>query len=174
MLSAEKTLPLFPLMLTVDFDGSPVEGLTVALEIRDATTAGSYFDFADGTFKTSGWGQKSDACVELGDGRYHYLLPVASTDSLTVGKLLAAEFSFSGMFSGTSTELVEVVEMQAAVSLLRKSVTNRAEQSPGNPGSFVLYDDDDTTVILEQDLRDDSGGPVVGAVGAPARRSKTA
>lgn len=56
------------------------------------------------------------------------------------------------------------------IALLRKALTNRLEAAPGNPGTLVLYDDDGTTPIKTWATRDESGGAVAPAPGAPSRR----
>lgn len=58
------------------------------------------------------------------------------------------------------------------IELLRKVATNRVEESPGNPGKLIVYDDDGTTKILEFNLLDNSDGAIVPTVGTPAKRSE--
>ena len=60
----------------------------------------------------------------------------------------------------------------ARMALLGKLQRNRLEEAPGNPGTLVLYDDDDVTPILTWQLRDGLGGAVVSSPGSPARRTK--
>ena len=49
--------------------------------------------------------------------------------------------------------------------------TNRLEEKSGYRGSLTLYDDDDVTVIETWELLDEAGGPVLPAIGTPAKRS---
>lgn len=53
---------------------------------------------------------------------------------------------------------------------MRMLITNRLEETAGNPGSATLYADDATTVWKSWSLRDGTGGPVTQTVGEPARR----
>jgi hypothetical protein len=57
-------------------------------------------------------------------------------------------------------------------ALLEKVHRNRLEEAPGNPGTLVLYDDDDLTPLLTWTLRDELGGAVASSPGAPSRRTK--
>lgn len=75
------------LTMTVN-DGGGQTGLTATVRIRDAVTTNSYLDWADLTFKTSGWTTKDGPMTEIGDGHYHKLLD-----------LDAASGAFSGVFA---------------------------------------------------------------------------
>jgi hypothetical protein len=98
----------------------------------------------------------------------------------TVGAYnVVVEMSVSNLVDGTVAGAVwdEPIAGHAIVdttgyllTLLRKALTNRLEASPGNPGSLVLYDDDGLTALLSWSTRDDAGGAVVTAPGAPGRR----
>jgi hypothetical protein len=60
-----------------------------------------------------------------------------------------------------------------ALNVCRKAITNRVVEASGDPnGTMTLYEDDDSTVCLTQQLTDEDGGAVTGQAGAPARRSK--
>lgn len=159
-----------PLQLTVTEDGAGVEALAPIVALRDTAT-GSYFDFADGTFKTIGWTLRDAPMSDLGRGRYERSLAVAATPALAPGMLLVAEFraDHDGR-PGDDAELVAISATEDAVTLLRKLATNRLEETSGNPGTLRLFDDDASTVLKTWPLRDESGGPVAASVGAPARR----
>ena len=70
----------------------------------------------------------------------------------------------AGVLSGGYT-------LGTAVDLARKALTNRFEQFHGNPGRIILYDDDDVTPLLTQELRDGTGSGIALAVQVPAKRS---
>lgn len=53
---------------------------------------------------------------------------------------------------------------------LRKMATNRMEQTSGNPGQLVLFDDDDTTPLKTWEVRDEFGNGIAASVQVPARR----
>lgn len=54
--------------------------------------------------------------------------------------------------------------------LLRMGLTNRLEETAGNPGTLRLYADDGTTVAKSWQLRDAANGAVTAQTGAPAKR----
>lgn len=62
----------------------------------------------------------------------------------------------------------------ATATLIRKILTNRLEEASGNPGTLVVYDDDDATPLLTWTILDQFGNGIAAQVGAPARRSKGA
>jgi hypothetical protein len=54
--------------------------------------------------------------------------------------------------------------------LLRKLATNRMEQTSGNPGQLVLFDDDNTTPLKTWEIRDEYGNGINPQPNVPARR----
>jgi hypothetical protein len=162
-----------PLDLTITQEGvGGVTGQTPTVALRDGSTLNSYLDFSDSTFKTSGWTQKYAPLTEVEKGHYQRLLSMPALVPVPVdGKAYVAEYELnSGVGKGVDHDVLLVASVTDVV-LLRKGLTNRLEEAPGFPGTLVLYDDDGVTPLLNWTLRDASGGPVVGAVGAPARRS---
>lgn len=163
-----------PLDLTIHKDGvGAVSGQSPTVALRDAAT-NNYLDFADNTFKASNWTTKYVMMPEVEPGRYQYVvsLPVL-TPAPTSGKALIAEYSVDSSAGKGSDHDVLLIASAANtdVSILRKGLTNRLEETPGNPGILVLFDDDGITPLLTWYIRDAQGGPIVGGVGAPARRS---
>lgn len=163
-----------PLELVVDVLGvGGVAGLAPTLSIRDAKTAGQYLDFADNTFKSSGWTAKSVVMGEVGGGRYTFLFDLAATGR-TLGDKLAVEYTVVDATAGGSDSdlllVIDSVAQQQDVELLRKYATNRLDVSGGNPGTMILYDDNGTTPLRTHPLRDASGGAVTNVTGSPARR----
>jgi len=166
------------LILVVDREGvGGVAGVsplpTVAL--RDPTVSGSYYDWSDGTFKTSGWTLRLGPMVDLGGGHYGRSLSVAAFP-LAAGASFVAEYKVDdgGAIKGVDSELFLISELRPEANLLRKYHTNRLHESSGLPGLLKLYDDDDTTVLRTHELRDESGGGITPTVQSPARRSKGA
>lgn len=171
----EKTETALPLELVVDQDGvggvaaiSPLP--TVA--IRDAATLNSYLDWADYTFKIAGWTLKNGPTSDAGGGHYQRMLDV-SLLPLVVGERFVAEFRVnSATQKGEDADLWLVTDAKTNGELVRKYHTNRMHEAGGNPGTLVLYDDDDATVLKTHQLRDEFGNAIASTVQTPARRSK--
>ena len=164
-----------PLSLTVNRAGEGgITGLSPVVALRRATTAGSYLDWADGTFKTSGWTVKFAAMNEAERGHYVRTLDLATVPGVTAGVFMLAEYSVDngGDVVGEAQDVVSVVSTNTDTILLRKALTNRMEESPGSPGTLILFDDDSATPILSQELRDFAGGSTIGVQGSPSRRTK--
>lgn len=64
--------------------------------------------------------------------------------------------------------LLNVVDL----ARLRKWLTNRNHLLEGASANFIVWDDDDATVLETQDVTDKDGNPIVLPTGVPARRSK--
>lgn len=165
----ERTDPAFPLQLTVTRGGNPVTGLSPVAAVRDASSVGLYLDFADSTFKSSGWAQKTTPLSEVGGGVYAGQLDAASIADLDVVRSLSVEYAAAG---AVAVDLLLVTTKLADTSLTRKYQTNRLEAAGGAPGTARLYDDDGATVIKTHQLLDEFGNAVLPARGTPARRSQ--
>jgi hypothetical protein len=85
-----------PLDLTVDREGiGGVTGLTpaqVTVALRDASTLGSYLDWADNIFKLAGWTTKYAGLTEVERGHYQRSFDSSLVPSVVSGSVLAAEF----------------------------------------------------------------------------------
>ncbi len=174
MIFLEKNSTAAPLSLNVVLDGAGVTALSPTVALRDAETTDRYLDFSDGIFKTSGWTLRTAPMTEVGGGIYQRSLNVAATPSLVPGMLLAAEYHFddgAGLV-GDDHDLIAIARVQQDTTLLRKNITNRIVEVSGNPGTLTLKDDDDASDLLAWSLTDEAGGPVLPAVGTPARRAK--
>jgi hypothetical protein len=165
------------LTLTVSRPGTgPVTGAAPLVAIRHAGL-GQYLDWQDGTFKAAGWGVRQTSLPEvdasLAPGRYARGLDLGSVTGAVAGTVLVAEYSATvdGVLN-VATESWLVTGIDWEVARVRKWFTNRLEEAAGNPGTLVLFDDDDTTPMLTWTLRDGLGGPTVFVPGRPARRSK--
>lgn len=174
---AEKSDTSFPLVLVVDREG--VGGLAgivplPTVSLRDAATTTSYYDWADNTFKTSGWTLRDGPMVDIGNGVYQRSLDVLAFPLLP-GAQFTAEFRVSSGpdIKGEDADLVTITEVQADTSVVRKYHTNRIWEASGNPGTLTLYDDDDSTIIKTHNLNDETGGAIAASVATPARRTKS-
>ncbi len=160
-----------PLDLTIDEPGvGGVVALSPTVAIRNILN-GSYLDWSTMTFKTSGWITKNQLMSEIGNGFYETILNIAALE-LSVGIKLSAEYNTnSTILPGVDADLFILDQEQQQINFLRKMATNRLEEKSGDPGSLTLYDDDDVTVIETWELLDEAGGPVLPAIGTPAKRS---
>lgn len=104
---AERTDTAVPLELVVSGDGG-VAGLTAVVAVREGGTADNYLDFADLTFRTSGWTTQQAALADLGAGRYAFAggLDLTAITGLPTSPQLVAEYSVSGTISGEASDLI--------------------------------------------------------------------
>jgi hypothetical protein len=164
----------FPLTLVVNRAGSGgITGLVPTVALRKGSDPTQYLDWGDSTFKASGWTSKYANLSEVERGHYQKLLSLPSI-SAADGESYVAQFYVNngGDVKGESEDTILVVGNSTAdLTLLRKALTNRMEEYPGNPGQLILFDDDGTTPLKTWRLRDVTGGSVNATVGAPARRS---
>jgi len=171
----EKSETAHQFQLLIDRDGTGgLSGLvplpTIAL--RDPLSPGSYYDWSDNTFKTSGWTQQFAPMADIGGGFYVRSLNIAAAPT-PAGSTLAVEYAVAaGAVIGKDAELMLVTSLRAESTLIRKYQTNRLEAAGGNPGKLRLYEDDAVTLLKTHDLLDEFGGQVQPTTGAPARRAK--
>ncbi len=161
----------FPLFLSIVQEGvGGVEGQAPTVALRDGATVDSYLDFNDNTFKTSGWVLQHAPLTEVGGGHYQRALNVNALNR-PANTVLVAEYSVdNGAIVGVAADLLILVEIHGSLSFVRKSITNRMETLAGTPGRLVLYDDNGTSVLMEWELRDDSGGGILTTSGVPTKR----
>lgn len=164
LVSPRQVVPLFLTVSRTSTGG--VAGLSPTVEVR-RTSDGSYLDFADSAFKLAGWTTRQGALSDIGGGCYQRMLDLAAIGAVVKDVLVAIFTVNNGDDVLGVTNDVYIVEDLEAV---RQLVTNRLEETPGNPGHLVLYEDDGVTVRSTWATRDVVGGPVVASVGNPARR----
>lgn len=178
----EKTLTAAPLFLTITQEGvGGVTGVVPTVALRDATTSNKYWDWMNNIWSTGGpWGQKYAPLSPIEKGHYQRPLNLVTVGAQS-GDVYAAEYHVDngGDVIGDAADLLIIVEeagdlavVKADIEVLRKALTNRLEEYPGNPGHLILFDDDGLTPIKTWELRDAAGGPIVSTVGAPSRRSR--
>lgn len=103
-----------PLNLTVAEEGvGGVAGLSPTVTLRIGRTTDTYLDFADDTFKTSGWTTKSAPLTEIGDGDYSRNLDLTALGGAgyDVGDTLIAHYAVDD-----GVDLVSVASDQILVS----------------------------------------------------------
>lgn len=182
---AASTDIVVPLNLTIEQEGvGGVTGLTggsaPTVRLRDGATLNSYADFGDAfNFKVAGFSQQDQPLSEVGNGQYSYALDLNLITSLAIGNILVAEYKVNdgGDVVGVAADIIVIGTSTLAsfatdFSILRKSITNRMEEFPGNPGTLILWDDDSVTPLLTWELRDAAGNGVIATVGCPAKRTK--
>lgn len=176
--AADQTIPL---PLTIEQEGvGGVTGKSPTVALRDGATLNSYLDWNDLTFKTGGWTTKYTTMSEVERGHYQQDLDLSAIGAV-IGNIFVAEYHVDdgGVVKGDAIDVVVVGQdtlvswQQIAddTSLIRKAITNRQEEYPGTPGRLILYDDDGSTKILEQELRDNAGGGIAVAINVPTRRT---
>lgn len=77
----------------------------------------------------------------------------------------------AAVWTATISSNTTITQAGGMVHLLRAFAINRLEEDDGNPGSLILYKDDNVTPWCTFTLRDQNGNAVVGATGEVARRS---
>jgi len=162
-----------PMVLTVTRSGTGgISGLSPTVAFRKAATTNEYLDWNDLTFKTVGWTIKNASMIEIGGGHYQRRLDL-TTISAADGDQYVAEYDVPNVGSqGVDSDVFIIEDAAQDTEFMRKMVTNRIEQTSGNPGILELYDDDGTTVLYRWQLRDEAGNGIVAIQGASARRSQ--
>lgn len=109
---AESSDTSIPLNLTLEREGvGGITGKSPTVALRDGSTASSYFDWADGLFKTSGWTTKNAVMVEVGNGHYTRILNAAVAGTIVPGLVLVAEFHVNdgGAVIGDDHDTIRIV-----------------------------------------------------------------
>ena len=150
-----------------------ITGLSPTVALRDGSTLNSYLDFNDNTFKTAGWTTKYASMSEAERGHYQRSLDLSALP-VVEHDVLVAEYHVDngGDVKGDAADLLVVIETVGDLAIVRKSITNRMEQTSGNPGQLVLYDDDDTSILFTWAIRDEFGNGIASATLVPARRAQ--
>lgn len=166
--SPRQTIPLFLSVAKAGTGG--VAGLSPTVRFRRASD-GFYLDFADDTFKGSGWTTQSASMTDLGGGHYQRLLDLSAVGVVPTSVYIA-EYAVDdgGDINSIANDVYNVEDLE----LVRQLGSNRLEEVPGNPGQLTLFDDDGVSVRARWEVRDVTGSSVTAVVGSPARRSAQA
>lgn len=171
-----ETTGVAPLHLTIERESSGgATGLTPQVAVRDLLVVppalASYLDWDDMTFKTAGWTEKYRELDEYDAGQYTTPLDISAL-GLSAGAMLSAEYRVSdGGDDHVASDVIIVQTVGYDSSIVRKAVTNRQEEFGGDPGRIILFDDDGTTKVLEQELRDGANDGIDLATRVPAKRT---
>lgn len=99
----------FPIDLSVDNSGG-VAGLTVVYSLRDPSNSASYLDFNDSTFKTTGWGAKTQPLSDYGGGFYGTNLDVAGITNFPAVKHATIEYNITGSVTAISSSTLTIAQ----------------------------------------------------------------
>lgn len=134
--------------------GVAVIGLSPIIRIRDVGTgnvvaSGTMSDLGDGlyTFDFAGYDIEEDYVILC--------------DAVT----LLAGNRYKFLTSGEYGDIIDTVgllsdNMEIRTLLIRKILTNKLELSDGDTANWVLYDNDDTSVLATWDVTDKIDGPI--------------
>ncbi len=111
LIQAKPTDSELELVLAVNKNG-PVTGLTAVVAVRDANTPDSWLDFADNTFKTSGWTTREAAMTEqtvsaVAQGRYRLEIDPSAIAWPSGARAFSIEYRFSGSEVGITADRLE-------------------------------------------------------------------
>lgn len=160
------------LTLVVMGEGGGIAGLTATVEIRRGETSNSYLDFADWTFKTSGWTTKSAPLTDIGGGIYAgpAIVDLADLTNLPAAtRYLAAEYTVGGAFNGVDADIIALDDAAAYLDELRGLSKNRLEVN-FTTQKLELYDEAGTTVIQRWPLATNGGENVATRLGVQTKR----
>jgi len=151
--------------------GDPVEGLSPIVRIRDIETGGTVV--------------ASGVMDDLGDGIYTYEFTgydiTAEYAILCDAITLPDNFRYKHLASGEYGDIIDTVNVisdniEIRATLLKKIMTNRIELFDGgtspNDANWILYDDDDSTVLATWDVTDKTDGDIEQEEYTDAKRSK--
>lgn len=140
MIEAAKTDTSIPLAVTVSKNG-PATGLTAVVALRDGSSLTSYLDYADSTFKTSGWITRQAALTEIAGAGVYALsggLDATAVTNFPAGvDTFLAEFDITGSTKAVAQE--EVYFRDAMVVENADAVwdeTRAAHVTVGSMGEF--------------------------------------
>lgn len=147
-----------PLWIGVDDTGG-VAGLSVTAQIRDGATTTSYLDFADDTFKTSAWSQKSLTLTDIGNGYYTDTLDVSAITNLPSTDHLSLEYTISGSVAGIAQGTLSFDQAAAVVfaNVMEDGETfeqSQRLQRAAAAGSIVQQPDGSYVIKSKDGLKD--------------------
>lgn len=163
--------------LILDVNGAPLTGLANIKAAVRRESDGFLLDWAGPTFKSAGWTTLQQVLAEVDavnqPGWYRLAWNTGALTNAAAGDKYVVTVTQVGASTAknvpqSGTLAVALVD---PITLLRKGLTNKLEETAGNPGTLVLRDDDGVTVLKTWTLTDSLGGAVVASVGEPARRS---
>jgi len=150
----------------------PTDAASSTPAVTESAQAGGlyYFDVPGAFFTTHGVGIYGVQVVVAAGGpviraTMGEFLKVTQQDLDTISAAVWEEVALTHNTLGSAGQILNV---------LRKIPLNRLGEVSGNPGTFILYDDDSITPLFTMSLRDEDGNATIKQVGVPAQRSKAA
>jgi len=131
----------FPLALVVNQTNVGGEsGLTCTVRVRLGADATRYLDFADNTFKSSGWTTQNQPLTDIGAGHYSAPLDLSAL-GLLAGVTLVLEFQArrGGLLIGDSSDVVSLVQASASLPQPRISVSAIADNASSATMKFLAH-----------------------------------
>jgi hypothetical protein len=171
----ERTRTDVPLEFLVSKDGAGVAGLTVVVAVRDAATPDSYLDFADDTYKSSGWTTRQAAMTDLSGGLYRRALDLSAITNLPAAtRELTIEYEATGAESALGVENLKLTEfdaLAAEVAAIFDHHNNRLfiDFTP-TPAELVLRNRADTADLHRWPLTTRNGEKVQTQIGVQVER----
>ena len=173
-----------PLELNYKENGLPVTGLSVDVEIRDTAT-NKYLDFADDTWKSSGWTTKSVALNDIGNGQYQYMWD--SSSAITADMIVSTEYAVNtSNYQATDKDVLMFGIVNVDTAAIAAAVWNRQMDQHTIDGSFgkgvnmifqtetgrwkiennqmIFYKEDNVTEVMRFNLYDHDGNPSMSIV----------
>jgi len=126
---------------------------------------------AAGEVRTGSWTARLDAAVSTRAAPGAQMALTAGAQAAAVTAVWSEPVP--GAFAAGSAG-AKLSDADTRAILIEKIARNRLELSAGSANNWVLYDDDSITPLLTFDVTDKTGGAIVIAASAPARRSRGA
>jgi hypothetical protein len=148
-------------------NGEPSIGLSPIINIRD---------ISDGSLVIT-----SGTMTEKGDGFYAYDFVgyndtkdyAVRSDSVTLSGTDRYSYGSTGEYNEALNEIKSTVDdIDLRTLLIRKIQTNRLELLDGDTGNWILYDDDDISILLTFNVTDKNGDLIIQSANIPSKRSK--
>lgn len=90
----------------------------------------------------------------------------------TSAVIVGFEAALGGLEGDIAAVDAKVTASGVETTLIKKILVNRLELAEGSTGNWLLYDDDDSTVLLTWDVTDKDGAGITLDTGVPARRTR--
>lgn len=123
----------------------------------------------------------SGTMTERGDGLYTFDFAGYDIEEdyaiLCDAITLPAKYRYKFLSSGEYGDIIDTVgilsdNIEIRTLLVKKILANKLELADGDTANWVLYDDDDTSVLATWDVTDKTDGPIVEQPYSNSRRTR--